>query len=70
MSDGEHCVEVVISTHLTHLVQSRQLEEYSVIKITTFQYNITEDNIHIISVNEMLSDKNVIASFIFHVRKI
>lgn len=65
MSDGVHCVEVVISTYLTHLVQSGQLEEHTIIKVKTFQYNITEDNIHIISISEMLSEKMESAVFLF-----
>ena len=53
LSDGENCIEVVISTHLSHLVQSGQLEEHTIIKVKAYQYNITDDNIHIISIGEM-----------------
>lgn len=53
LSDGENCIEVVISTHLSHLVQSGQLEEHTMIKVKAYQYNITDDNIHIISIGEM-----------------
>ena len=53
LSDGEHSIEVVISTHLSHLVQSGQLEEFTIIKVKTYQYNITDDNIHIVSISEV-----------------
>ena len=53
LSDGENSVEVVISTHLSHLVQSGQLVEHTIIKVNTYQYNITDDNIHIVSVGEI-----------------
>jgi len=53
LSDGEHSIEVVISTHLSHLVQSGQLEEHAIIKVKTYQYNITDDNIHIVSISEV-----------------
>jgi len=58
LSDGEHSIEVVISTHLTHLVQSGQLEEYTIIQVKTYQYNITDDNIHIVSIGavEIMED--------------
>src|SRR6056300_267702 len=53
LSDGMHSIEVVISTHLSHLVQSGQLDEYTIIKVKTYQYNITDDNIHIVSISEI-----------------
>mmetsp|Transcript_43859 Transcript_43859/g.92246 ORF Transcript_43859/g.92246 Transcript_43859/m.92246 type:complete len:531 (+) Transcript_43859:158-1750(+) len=58
LSDSENSIEVVISTHLSHLVQSGQLVEFTIIKIKTWQYNITDDNIHIVSISEidMLED--------------
>eukprot|EP00985_Skeletonema_marinoi_P025933 scaffold19526_cov114-Skeletonema_marinoi.AAC.2 len=53
LSDGTNSIEVVISTHLSHLVQSGQLEEYTVVKVKTYQYNVTDDNIHIVSISEV-----------------
>mmetsp|Transcript_16222 Transcript_16222/g.29298 ORF Transcript_16222/g.29298 Transcript_16222/m.29298 type:complete len:543 (-) Transcript_16222:72-1700(-) len=53
LSDGMNSIEVVISTHLSHLVQSGQLVEHTIIKATTYQYNITDDNIHIVSISEI-----------------
>ena len=53
LSDGTHSIEVVISTHLSHLVQGGQLDEYTIIKVKTYQYNITDDNIHIVSISEI-----------------
>ncbi|KAL9184383.1 hypothetical protein ACHAXT_002469 [Thalassiosira profunda] len=53
LSDGEHLIEVVISTRLTHLVESGQLEEFTLVKVKTYQYNITDDNIHIVSISEV-----------------
>lgn len=53
LSDGTNSIEVVISTHLSHLVQSGQLEEYTIVKIKTYQYNVTDDNIHIVSISEI-----------------
>ena len=35
------------------MVQSGQLEEYTIIQVKTYQYNITDDNIHIISISEV-----------------
>mmetsp|Transcript_25077 Transcript_25077/g.54051 ORF Transcript_25077/g.54051 Transcript_25077/m.54051 type:complete len:543 (+) Transcript_25077:188-1816(+) len=53
LSDGKNSIEVVISTHLSHLVQSGQLEDHTIIKANTYQYNITDDNIHIVSISEV-----------------
>lgn len=53
LSDGDNSIEVVISTHLSHLVQSGQLVEFTVIKVKTYQYNITDDNIHIVSISDI-----------------
>ena len=53
LSDGTNSIEVVISTHLSHLVQSGQLEEYNVVKVMTYQYNVTDDNIHIVSISDI-----------------
>jgi len=53
LSDSENSIEVVISTHLSHLVQSGQLVEHTIIKAKTYQYNITDDNIHIVSISEI-----------------
>jgi len=53
LSDGMYSIEVVISTHLSHLVQSGQLEEYNIVKVKTYQYNVTDDNIHIVSISEI-----------------
>ena len=39
----------MISTHLSHLVQSGQLEEHTILRVNAWQYNITGDNIHIVS---------------------
>ena len=55
LSDGKNSIEVVISTHLSHLVQSGQLEEHTIVKVKTYQYNITDDNIHIVSISEVVS---------------
>ena len=53
LSDGTNSIEVVISTHLSHLVQSGQLVQHSIVKIKTCQYNVTDDNIHIVSISEV-----------------
>lgn len=53
LSDGENSLEVVISTQLSHLIQSEQLVKHTIIKVEGWQYNITDDNIHIVSVSEM-----------------
>mmetsp|Transcript_22665 Transcript_22665/g.47409 ORF Transcript_22665/g.47409 Transcript_22665/m.47409 type:complete len:533 (-) Transcript_22665:38-1636(-) len=50
LSDGQNSIEVVISTHLSHLVQSGQLVEHTLVAVESYQYNITDDNIHIVSV--------------------
>ena len=42
---------MVISTLLSHLVNSGQIVEHSILQIQTYQYNITDDNIHIVSVS-------------------
>ena len=41
---------MVISTHLSHLVQSGQLAEHTILRVNAWQYNITDDNIHIVSI--------------------
>ena len=61
LSDGKNSIEVVISTHLSHLVQSGQLEEYTIVKVQTYQYNVTDDNIHIVSVSELEVCEDIIA---------
>ncbi len=53
LSDGTNSIEVVISTHLSHLVQSGQLEEYNIVKVSKWTYNVTDDNIHIVSISEI-----------------
>mmetsp|Transcript_30999 Transcript_30999/g.56209 ORF Transcript_30999/g.56209 Transcript_30999/m.56209 type:complete len:540 (+) Transcript_30999:89-1708(+) len=53
LSDSENSMEVVISTHLSHLVQCGQLVEHTIIRVKTYQYNITDDNIHIVSISEI-----------------
>ncbi|KAL7541298.1 hypothetical protein ACHAXR_012041 [Thalassiosira sp. AJA248-18] len=53
LSDSENSIEVVISTHLSHLVQSGQLVEYTIVRLKTYQYNITDDNIHIFTISEV-----------------
>ena len=42
---------MVISTLLSHLVSSSQIIEHSILRVNTYQYNITDDNIHIVSVS-------------------
>ena len=49
LSDGNSSIEVVISSNLSHLVQSGNLGEFTIIKVKAWQYNITDDNIHIVS---------------------
>lgn len=44
---------MVISTLLSHLVKSEQIAEYTLIKVKTYQYNITDDNIHIVSISKI-----------------
>jgi hypothetical protein len=51
LSDGSKSIEVVISTLLSHLVSSNQIVQHSILRIKTYQYNITDDNIHIVSVS-------------------
>mmetsp|Transcript_24258 Transcript_24258/g.54218 ORF Transcript_24258/g.54218 Transcript_24258/m.54218 type:complete len:519 (+) Transcript_24258:699-2255(+) len=53
LSDGDSSIEVVISSHLSHLVQSGNLGEFCIIKVKAWQYNITDDNIHILQLAEV-----------------
>jgi hypothetical protein len=53
LSDGDQSIEVVISTLLSHLVNSGQIVEHSILTVKTYQYNITDDNIHIVSVSAL-----------------
>ncbi|KAL7463287.1 hypothetical protein ACHAXS_003661 [Conticribra weissflogii] len=50
LSDGQHSLEAVISTQLCQWVRSGRLVERALVAIESYQYNVTDDDIHIVSV--------------------